>query len=103
MTGGDLTLSTIVCQSSAVSAAEMGTEIVMLSESRGKYYGLGEVGSHVWPMIAQPRAVSEICDLLLESFEVDREQLERDILDFLAELIREGLIETDSQAPRTIR
>ena len=68
-------------------------EAAVMSLKSGSQYHLDTVGGRVWELLQEPRNVSEIRDLLLEEFEVDSAQCERDLLDLLVELQREGLIE----------
>lgn len=73
--------------------AEVDGAIVMMSLRRGKYYGLDAVGSRIWQLIDRPRRVSDLCAILGAEFEVDAERCEREVIEFLEELAREGLIE----------
>ncbi len=47
---------------------------------------LNEVGSMVWERIDGKRSLREILDLVVEEFEISREQAQRDILEFVADL-----------------
>jgi hypothetical protein len=66
-------------------------EIVMLSTRAQAYFGLGTVGSEIWNMIEQPRRIDEICDALMEEFEIDGETCRRDVLEFVNDMIERGL------------
>lgn len=74
-------------------SSDLNNESVILNLKSGVYYGLSAVGASVWNLIQQPRTVSEIQDALLEKYDVEPEQCERDLLALLQELEAEGLIE----------
>lgn len=66
-------------------------EVVMMSVRSQAYYGLGSVGSEVWNAIATPSRVDEVCARLVTEFEVDPLTCEREVLDFLNDLVKRGL------------
>ena len=82
----------IVVRNDEPLAANVDKEVVLLSVQVEAYFGLGEIGSDIWEMIATPLPVSELCARLTERYDVDSDVCERDTLAFLAELLREGLI-----------
>jgi hypothetical protein len=73
--------------------SDLGGEAVVLSLKSGVYYGLDEVGAHIWDLIQTPRRVSEVCDLLLEEYDVEPDNCEHDVIALLLSLASEGLIE----------
>jgi len=44
------------------------------------YFGLDEVGAFIWQALNEPRPLSEICSMVLDSFEVDAERCRTDVL-----------------------
>jgi hypothetical protein len=90
-----------ICPSSTVVAIKqqihcnLNGEAVILDLSNGTYYGLDEIGAQIWAMIQEPRAITEIVDTLLEEYEVERDQCERDLLALLRELASRGLVSPD--------
>ena len=87
-----ISLESVVVQVADLVSSSLDEETVMMSVNSGKYYGLDEIGSRIWELIKQPRSVSDLCDILLEEFEVDRKQCEKDVLDFLNELAEKKLL-----------
>ena len=85
-------LSTTVQASDDVVVSQLDDEIVMMSIEKGAYYGLDEIGSRVWELLAAPRTVSEICDTLVQEYDVAREQCEQDMQEWFTELAGEDLI-----------
>lgn len=81
-----------VCRTEKTIASELDGEVVMMSIELGEYYGLGQIGSHIWRIIEQPITVQQIIDKCIAQYEVDFEQCQQDVLPFLAQLHLKGLI-----------
>lgn len=79
-------------------SCELEGEAAILNLKEGFYYGLDEVGSKVWQMLAEPRRVSEIRDELLDLFEVDTDKCGADLIRLLDELNSRGLIQVVDDA-----
>ncbi|GAB4523035.1 MAG: hypothetical protein Tsb0014_00150 [Pleurocapsa sp.] len=72
--------------------SEIGEEAVILDINSGVYYGLNEVGVDIWNWLQEPKTATDILHLLLEEYEVTREQAEQDINEILQEMSSVGLI-----------
>jgi Coenzyme PQQ synthesis protein D (PqqD) len=94
----NIDISTVVVASKDQISCELGGEAAILNLKEGFYYGLDEVGSAVWQLIAEPRRVSEIRDELLDIFEVDSDQCSADLIRLLGELRTRGLIQVVDDA-----
>lgn len=79
-------------------SSDLAGESVILNLKTGMYFGLNEVGASVWNLLQQPRSVTDICTQILDEYEVDSEQCERDVLTLLNELIESDLIEIKDAA-----
>ena len=86
-------LDTCVARSQDIFANAIDDEIVMASVDTEKYFGLDAVGSHIWNLIEEPKKVSELCNSLVQSFEVDDSTCHRDVLAFLETLYQEKIIQ----------
>ncbi len=75
------------------ASSDLGGEVAILDLKAGVYYGLDAVGARIWSLIQEPRTVNEIRNILLEEYEVEPEQCERDLLALLRRLADEGLVE----------
>jgi len=75
-----------------VMARQIGDETVILDLGSGTYFGLDPVGARVWQLIGEGKALGEICDTLLDEYEVARDTLERDVLDLAEKLLEQKLI-----------
>ena len=85
-------LSTVVVRSKDVLVSEIDNEVVMMSIENGSYSGLDSIGSEIWELLETPRRVSEVCDVLMERYDVDRPRCEKDVLVFLDDLASDETI-----------
>jgi hypothetical protein len=75
-----------------VMARELGGEIVILDLTSGNYFGLDEVGARIWKLIGEGKTLGETLDILLAEYEVERPQLEADLLGLVERLEAQGLV-----------
>jgi hypothetical protein len=75
-----------------VMARQVGEETVILDLASGTYFGLDPVGARVWQLMGEGKTLSEICDTMLDEYEVTRDALERDVIELAQELSAQGLI-----------
>ncbi|WP_176817130.1 PqqD family peptide modification chaperone [Franzmannia pantelleriensis] len=68
-------------------------DLILFSAEKGMYYGTRAVGNRIWELAAEPRQVSDICEHLMEEFDVDRETCQKEVVAFLESLENEGLID----------
>lgn len=76
-----------------VLAREVGGEMVLLDVDQGTYYGLNEVGTRAWSLLAEGATLGEVEERLLTEFEVERSTLEADLHGLLRDLAEHGLID----------
>ena len=88
-------LSTIVKQSKDQASCCLNDEVAILNLQSAMYFGLDEVGAYIWQALNVPQPVGEICNMVLDSFEVDPERCRTDVLDFITKLEKEGLVELE--------
>jgi hypothetical protein len=93
-------LSAMVVVADDVLSSELGSEHVLLNLRDGTYYGLEDVGSHIWKMVQNPVSVAEICEAIVETHEVDPERCRRDVVKLLGELMERRLVELCGPAGR---
>ena len=82
---------------------DLAGEAVLLNLSAGTYYGLDAVGTRIWHLLADHGTTEEIVKTLLDEFEVEENQLRRDVDDLIRQLIDKGLLKTDAQKTPSAR
>jgi len=75
-----------------VMARTVGDETVLLDLASGTYFGLDPVGARIWQLIGEGKALADICTAVLDEYEVERVQLEADVLRLTGELLERGLV-----------
>src|SRR5688500_5669051 len=93
MKNGLLPLSTQVVAIRDQISCDLEGEAVILHLREGVYYGLNEVASKVWRLVQEPRTITEIRDALLADYEVEPDDLTRDLLELLSRLRDWNLLE----------
>ena len=67
-------------------------EAVLLDLASGSYFGLNEVGTVVWEELRTHGQVEKAIAKVLEEFEVERDTVEKDVDELLAELVEKKLL-----------
>jgi hypothetical protein len=87
-----INLNTVVSKNQQIISSKMDDEVVMMSVEKGNYYGLNRVGSEIWEKLTEPVTVAGLCDKLMQEFNVEKEQCQREVITYLDKLVSEGLI-----------
>ena len=90
--------STTIMPAAQQVSASLTDEAVILNLDSGVYYGLDAVGARIWNLIQSPISVAEIQRILLDEYDVDADQCERDVLALIERLVAEGLIEFSNES-----
>ena len=89
-------LSSNIKISSEVLSQEVSGETVLLDLQSENYFGLDEVGTRIWQLLQEHNNLQKVFDIILEEYDVEGKQLEKDLNDLLDKLISEGLITVDN-------
>jgi hypothetical protein len=71
----------------------LAEEVALLDVKAGLYYDFNAIGAQLWNLIQQPRLISEVCEVVLEEYEVEPECCKREVLALFQELVVKGLVE----------
>jgi len=85
--------SSMVQRSAAQVSCNLDEEVAILDMNNSRYFGLDGVGAHIWLVLEKPRSVGEICESVIDHFDVAPEVCRSDVLKFLTGLQEAGLIE----------
>jgi hypothetical protein len=69
---------------------------VLQNTENGSTFGINHVGAAIWQHLANAATKDEIVDRLCSKFGVDRDQIRRDVDEFLAGLEQKGLLQKHS-------
>ena len=76
-----------------VLVSQIGGETVLLNLVTERYFGLDDIGTRMWVALTTSDSVQAACELLLDEYNVARDQLWHDLLDLVEQLRSRGLIE----------
>lgn len=85
-------LENAIERNSEIDATDLDGEVVMMNMEKGQYFMMNEVGSRIWEIIEEPIKVCELIEALLSEFEVEREECENTVMEFLDDLNHGNLI-----------
>lgn len=70
----------------------VGDETVLLNFELGVYYGLDEVGTCMWELLADGKSTDEVVEAIVAAYDVTRETAAADLETLLGELRANGLL-----------
>lgn len=71
---------------------EIDGEIVILSIENGEYYTLNSIGSEIWYLFKTQHTFSQIINLLLEIYDINKGECECDTMDYIEDLLENEII-----------
>ena len=75
---------------------QLGGEAVLLDTARGAYFGLDEVGTAIWKLIAAGADLDAVLTALVAEYDAGEEQLRADLAALVDELVASGLLVDES-------
>jgi len=81
-----------------VLVKELRGEAVLLDLNTERYFGLDPIGTRAWSLLTTQPTIDEAYRAMLAEYDVDPEQLRRDLDGFVARLRGHGLLEVDDGA-----
>jgi hypothetical protein len=70
---------------------ELGGEAVLLNLETSTYFGLDPVGTRAWQLLVEHGSVAQVMEVMLGEYDIERERLERDLLELCGQLCTNGL------------
>ena len=85
-------LNSIVSHREDIDTTDLAGEKVMMDLEKGQYFALNSVASRIWEVIESPISVNNVVETLLEEYEVEREECEKSVLEFIKGLEDASLV-----------
>lgn len=79
-----------------ILAQQLEDQTVMYDLLSGRYFGLDDVGTRMWQLLAEHEQVATVYEELLRTYQVDAAILRRDLAGFIDRLAGAGLVRVDS-------
>jgi hypothetical protein len=93
-----ITLNTHITIPEDVFFQDLNGESVILEVASGKYFGLDEIGTRIWNLLAEHKALQPAYEILLAEYEVDPARLESDLIAMVQKLVEKELMHLDKSA-----
>ncbi len=58
---------------------ELSGELTLLDLRSNTYYGLSKVGARIWEMIQEPRSFAQLCEAIVEQYDVEPARCHADV------------------------
>lgn len=84
--------------SSEVIFQEIAGECVVLNMGSEQYFGLDDVGTHMWQLLLEHGKTDTVLAQMEAYYEADAETLRRDLAAFIQQLREEGLVQVEAPA-----
>lgn len=68
-------------------ATQIDDALIMMSVENNVYLNLTGAGARIWELLARPRSVMELCQLLANEYAVDAEKAHPEVRAFLEQLL----------------
>ena len=76
-----------------VLANQLDQEMVILDLVSGTYFGLNPVGAQIWQFLSQGKTIAEICEEMLDKYDVSPSDIERDVVNLTTQLLSKNLVQ----------
>ena len=86
----------LTCNDDELLTTVVDGELIGMSVEQGACYGLNDVATRIWELLAEPRSVDSLCQQLTSEYDVDAGQCLREVLDLVEDLRAEGLVNVDA-------
>jgi len=87
-----ITIDTTIHRNNEILTSNIDDEKVMMSIQYGEYFGLGKTGSFIWDHIENPIMVSDLLELIIQKYDIEKEKCLNEIIPFLNDLLEKELI-----------
>lgn len=82
----------VVSRNPDIAFAQMGDELVMMSEEQGQYMGLNAVAAEIWQLLEVPMSFTALCDALQQKYQVSAERCHADVQVFVGQMLHSKLL-----------
>ncbi len=91
----EITIDTRVKLSPDVLFQELQGDAVLLDMKSGVYFGLDHVGTRMWQLMADPKPLSAVVEVVMSEFDVAEDRCTEDVLALARKLAEQGLLSAE--------
>ena len=92
-TVNDISKKTLLFRNPDIVFSEIDNEVVMLGPGMSKYFGMAKSAARIWQILEKQINYTNLCQNLIDEFEVTPDQCETDVLPFLSLLCQYNLVQ----------
>lgn len=81
-----------IYKNSDIFDSEIDNELVMMNIENNAYYNTSEVGKRIWQLLDEFNTVEDICNELVKEYDVSMDECQKNVLDFVNNLLENKLI-----------
>lgn len=85
------TASIVVCNEESLYS-EIGEEMLVLNEEAGSCFTLNSTASRIWQLLEKPQSLDNLVDILMEEYQVDRDDCMKEVRSVIHRLIDKGVV-----------
>jgi len=89
---GEIDINAVIKKSKEILSSQIDDETVMMDIEKGEYYGINQVGTRIWVLLERPHTIKQLCDTLMEEFEVGEEECFGDVREFVGRLAEKKMV-----------
>ena len=68
-------------------------EAIVILPAQGQVKVLNEVGARIWELVDGHKSTSDLIDIICEEYDISREEVEQDTMDFVQRMLDVQLLE----------
>jgi hypothetical protein len=87
-----LNSDSLIKRNEEIISSEIDHETVMMDLNFENYFGLEAIGTRIWLLLENETSINTLCEKLTEEFDVEMDQCMKDVLPFLSDLSKNGMI-----------
>lgn len=87
-----LSHETVIGRTENTVTAPVGDHLMMLSIENGSYFDFNPTAKSIWEAIETPKSLHELCKLIQSEYDVDEEQCNHSVCQFLLKLREKGMV-----------
>ena len=73
-------------------SGKLDDELVTMDIEKGKYFSLNPVATRIWELLEQPMELENLCNSLMDEFDVEADQCRAETMECLLKLAEIGLV-----------
>ena len=67
-------------------------ELVIMDIEKGKYFALNPVATRIWDILENPLTIDQLCEFLMQEYEVSEEQCREEVKEVIGEMVKLGVV-----------